>query len=146
MNRFELNIQKILNEESLTIDGIEFTKAILVRLLIDGLHIEKLKFLEVALVVFSELLKSLSGNGLYLIFTSASGVADDGGWEGVTVRFDHEVVYWDFDVEDESYHFEFERSQYDYAIRKLVREIALVSNEVKVELEPADIFFPESWG
>ena len=143
MNRFELNTLELLGKDSLTIDGITFTNAVLVKLLIDSVPIEKFKFLDVALLVFSELVKSLSGNGLYLLFTSASGVADDGGWEGVTVTFDNRIVYWDFEVEDENYHFEFECSQYENTIRKLEKNILLASNEL--EIEPSDLFFPESW-
>lgn len=143
MNRFELKLQTLLGGDSLSIDGIDFTKAILVKLLIDNLAIEKFRFMDVALVVFSELIKSLSGNGCYLIFTSASGIADDGGWEGVSVKSDGVIVYWDFEVEDENYHFEFELSQYEGAIRRLEREIALNSNGL--ELEPAEVFFPEGW-
>lgn len=143
MNKIELNIKIISDADSVTIDGIEFVNAILVKLLIDGLPIEQYKFMDVVLVVFSELLRSLCGNGVYLIFTSASGVADDGGWEGVTVIFENNVVKWNFEAEGKKYHFEFEVDQYKNAIKELERKISSISDSFI--LEPSEVFFPENW-
>ncbi len=143
MNSFELQLQKILGDNNYMLDGIEFNHAILVNLFIDSLMFRKFKFLDVSLIVFSELLRSLAGNGLYLIFTSASGIADDGGWDGVLVSFNDEIVSWEFEVEDEKYHFEFNRLKYEEAILNVNVELDNISKEL--ELEPTEIFFPESW-
>lgn len=143
MSQLSLNLRTIKSGEQLIIDGIEFTNAVLVTLIIDSLPIDKMKYLDVALVVFSELIRSLSGSGCYMIFTSASGIADDGGWEGVEVNYEGNRVTWDFEVEDEVYHFEFDSQQYEKEIRALEVELAALTE--KFELEPAEVYFPESW-
>lgn len=143
MNQLTLKARTISDGDKLVIDGIEFNNAILIRLMIDGLPSEKLKYLELAVVVFSELVRSLTGSGRYLIFTSASGIADEGGWEGVDVKFEGDRVVWDFEVEDMTYHFEFHSQEYEREIRWLEDELAGLTEEF--ELEPSELFFPESW-
>lgn len=39
-----------------------------------------------SLLVPEELERSLQGDGEYLLLTDASGIADDGGWHGITVH------------------------------------------------------------
>lgn len=143
MHKFKLHLEHILKEEMLSIDGLDFSNALLVRVLIDNTPISKFKFLKDALVVFPELLKSLSESGLYLIFTSASGIADDGGWEGVAVSHQNNIIKWDFEVENENYHFEFDKNQYEKAIKEM--EIEITNSSSDLELEPMGVFFPESW-
>lgn len=145
MNKFKLHLEHILKEEILSIDGLDFSNALLVRVLIDDTPISKFKFLEDALVVFPELLKSLSESGLYLIFTSASGIADDGGWEGVTISHQNKIINWDFEIENKNYHFEFDKSQYEKAIQEMEIEIETINSSSDLELEPMGVFFPESW-
>ncbi len=143
MNQLSLNARIIKNDEQLIIDGIEFSNAILIALNIDSLPSEKMNYLDVALVFFSELVRSLSGSGRYLIFTSVSGIADEGGWEGVQVNFVRDRVVWDFEVENEVYYFEFDSQQYEREIRSM--EHKLVALTQQFELEPAEVFFPETW-
>lgn len=143
MNRLSLNTKIITADERLVIDGIEFNNAVLIKLSIDDVSSEKLGNLDSALVVFSELQKSLSGSGCYLIFTSASGIADDGGWEGVDVNFSSDKVNWDFIVEDSSYHYEFDFQEYEREILSLSKELSRL--RTKYEVEPTEVFFPESW-
>jgi len=145
MNKFKLHLERILKEEILSIDGLDFSNALLVRVLIDDIPISKFKSLEDALVVFPELLKSLSESGLYLIFTSASGIADDGGWEGVAVSHKNGIINWDFEVENENYHFEFDKNQYKRTIKEMEMEIETTNSTSDLELEPVGVFFPESW-
>lgn len=145
MNKFKLRLEHILKEEILSIDGLDFSNTLLVRALIDDMPISKFKFLEDALVVFPELLKSLSESGLYLIFTSVSGIADDGGWEGVSVSHKNGIIYWDFEVENETYHFEFDKNQYRKIIKDMEMEIETTNSSSDLELEPTGVFFPESW-
>ena len=143
MNQLLLDTRLIKDGEKLIIDGIEFTDSILVKLIIDNVPCEKMEYLDIALVVFSELVRSLSGSGCYLIFTSASGIADDGGWEGVKVNFDDNRVVWDFETEDKNYHFEFDSHQYEREIKSFEKELAVLTQDV--ELEPTEIFYPETW-
>lgn len=143
MNIIEFRTQTLDNGDRLFIGGIKFSNSLFIKIFIDNISVQELPLLNESLIVYSELLKSLEGSGLFLIFTSASGIADEGGWEGVTVRFEGKKVHWDFEVEDTKFHFEFEANQYKNAIRKLEGDIAI--NAGKLKLEPAEIFFPESW-
>lgn len=143
MNQLSLNANIIRKNEQLIIDGIEFSRAILIELIIDSLPSGKMKYLDIALVCLSELVRSLSGTGCYLIFTSASGIADEGGWEGVQVKFDGDRVVWNFEVEDETYHFEFDAKEYEREIRSMENKLVALTKEF--ELEPAEVFFPETW-
>ncbi len=141
MNAIELKIEKM---DSGKIDGVQFVDAILLRVFIDDKSIHEDKHLDVALVVFDELRRSLSGkDGLYLIFTSASGIADDGGWEGVQIKSGENVISWDFLVENKKFHYEFNRSQYFKEIKRICSELENIDKDL--ELEPTELFYPESW-
>ncbi|SCC90888.1 hypothetical protein SCG7109_BN_00040 [Chlamydiales bacterium SCGC AG-110-M15] len=143
MNKINLSLKILTPQEVKQVDGIEFSNSALVELFIDDKFIGHFKYLDIALIVFSELRRSLSGNGHYLIFTSASGIADDGGWDGVNVLYKDDSVSWSFRVDSTSYKFEFNESQYRNEIIKLEREVVNLSPAI--ELEPSAIFFPESW-
>lgn len=144
MNIIELNLHHVANDDSLMIDGILFRNAAFVRLLIDGNESTTYKYLDVSLIVFSELVRSLTCNGCYLIFTSASGIADDGGWEGVKVNYNNNgTVSWEFIIEDKKYYFEFPECEYRNAIQALEKKINNLPEDIK--LEPTEVFFPESW-
>jgi hypothetical protein len=103
----------------------------------------KVEHLDSSLVVFPELMRSLSGSGKYLIFTSASGIADEGGWEGVDVKFERNIVTWSFEVEDMQYGFNFDGIEYEMEIRKMEQELKILTKTF--ELEPSAVFLPESW-
>lgn len=73
-----------------------------------------------------------------------STISDDGGWEGVNVKFEDDRVVWNFEVEDTEYNFEFDSLEYEREIRSMENELARSTHGL--ELEPSGIFFPESWG
>ncbi|WP_330924929.1 hypothetical protein [Candidatus Sororendozoicomonas aggregata] len=141
MNEISLSAIKINDNKKVVIDGVEFNRGVLVDLKIDNRCCRYFEHMEHSVVVLRELVRSLSGNGCYLIFTSASGIADDGGWEGVTVTYMNDVVNWDFEIEDIEYHYEFDLQQYKKQIMSLELSLEKVINEV----EPTEIYFPESW-
>lgn len=143
MNQISLKITELTSDKFVLVDGVKISESILISLIIDGRCHRSLKYMDVSLVVFSELVRSLSGDGRYLIFTSACGVADEGGWEGVKVKFIEDRVDWNFHVEDAEYHFEFDLVKYEKEIRKYQKILA--TSKQKLELEPSQVFFPESW-
>lgn len=143
MNKISFNLKCLDAQETKEIDGIVFSNAVLVELFIDEKPSFSFNFLEYALVVLSELVKSLSGDGCYLIFTSASGIADDGGWEGVDVSFNNGIVTWSFEVDDEDYHFSFDEYEYRNAINELQQKASDLPSAL--DFEPTEVFFPESW-
>jgi hypothetical protein len=143
MNTIEFRLHHIPNDNILVLDGVEFRNAAIVKLFIDGSAIETFDYLDVVLIVFSELVRSLAGDGSYLFFTSASGIADEGGWEGVEVRYDKGTVSWAFSIEDKQYRFVFNENEYRDAIKNLKKDVkALPQGQ---QLEPTEVFFPESW-
>jgi len=79
----------------------------------------------------------------FLIFTSASGIADEGGWGGVDVKFDDDSVTWSFLAGDEKYHFVFSRDNYIRAISSLEQKVDALPNNLVIE--PEHVFFPEEW-
>jgi len=143
MNRLFLKTIVVPAGKQLIIDGIEFTNSILLELNINDFSCRKVEHLDSALVVFPELMRSLSGSGRYLIFTSASGIADEGGWEGVDVKFERNIVTWNFEIEDIHYGFSFDEIEYEMEIRKIEQELKILTKTF--ELEPSAVFFPESW-
>jgi len=143
MNNISLTAKTILDKEFLIIDGIEFANAVIIQLAIDCVLVTELKNMEISLVVFPELIDSLSGNGRYLIFTSASGIADEGGWAGVDVKYKGNVVEWDFEIEGISYHFEFNFLQYERELCDMKKTLKDLIN--KFDLEPTEFFLPEEW-
>ena len=143
MNRLSLKTIVVPAGKQLVIDGIEFTNSMLLELNVDDFSSRKVEHLDSSLVVFPELMRSLSGSGKYLIFTSASGIADEGGWEGVDVKFERNIVTWSFEVEDMQYGFNFDEIEYEMEIRKMEQELKILTKNF--ELEPSAVFFPESW-
>jgi hypothetical protein len=137
-----LDIDLIPQGSSRIIDGIEFESVALV-VPSKECSLAKIASLNDALVVLDELKNSLNGNGKYLIFTDASGIADDGGWVGVDVKYDEKFVYWDFFVGDEKFKLTFDSDSYRSEIEKILVRIANLPSEI--ELEPSQVVFPEDW-
>jgi|GEM_PF-6292543 len=119
IDELSIKLKTIKPEETLRIDGIEFSNAIVVEL------------------------KVKKKDGKYLIFTSASGIADVGGWSGVLVKQNEKYVYWSFEFNDKPYNYKFNKSEYTNSILKLKEEI---DEQGKLyDLEPVQVFFPECW-
>ncbi|WP_332604368.1 hypothetical protein [Acinetobacter sp. ESBL14] len=140
MNQLELRLDILGSDQKIYIDNIEFSNCALIKLKIDSRPIE---FTEEAMIVFSELLKSINSDGKFLIFTDASGIADDGGWEGVVVKHYGEKVVWNFEYEDENFHIEFSTENYEDQILNLKSHIDKLPSHII--LEPQIVFFPEQW-
>lgn len=137
-NELSLNLKKISDEKPIAIDGIEFRNCGIIEYYFDN---EKPIFAAESLIVFPELEKSAQKNGIYLIFTSASGITDELGWEGICVTHGQDIVMWDFEYDDADYQFVFSKNQYLNSISKIKK---LISEYPKLDIEPVALFPPES--
>lgn len=124
------------------IDGIPFEGAAFVR----GTEKSLLRaFMEEteSLLVPEELERSLQGDGDYLILTDASGIADDGGWKGITVRRTRKEVFWSLRQRDGILTFTFAKDRYHSEIENVMAELQRLP--VGIVAEPQHVIFPENW-
>lgn len=143
MNEIKLSLYVMNNGETLIVDGIDFKSAAFIKIDFKPTQKNIKDDLDDSLLVFSELLKSLDKDGSYLIFTSASGIADDGGWSGVRVEHKNDSILWEFFAGENFYKIELEKKTYIEQINRINREIALLPKNIL--LEPSQVFYPEEW-
>lgn len=142
MNTLQLEVCLLRKDQSFWLDGIEFKSCALV--LVDKKSfLGSISALRDALVVPSELQAARSCVGKYLIFTNASGIADDGGWSGVRVSHGNSSTIWDLFIDDVAIRAEFDREQYENEIDRVLSELARLPPEV--EIEPVQVMYPEDW-
>ena len=141
MNTLTLYLDQYTNGRRLDKHGLEFVDTSLIGALIDGEDIDKSKYFESALIYFSELEASKSSSGTYLIFTCACGIAEDGGWEGVVVSIEENIVSWEMDVGAEILRYSFDRKEYESEIESMRRSL----NASDLPLEPTAVVFPENF-
>ncbi len=139
MDKFSLELKHVGCNEELEIDGISFSRCSFVRLRIND-KFDNLKDFPDSLLVFSELKRSLTDSGRYLIFTCACGIADDGGWECVEVLHEERTINWRF-FRDQEFRFKFHKNSY-------IKEIARCAELIKslpsdLNLKPTNFVFPE---
>ncbi|MES2571546.1 MAG: hypothetical protein V4710_16015 [Verrucomicrobiota bacterium] len=140
MDAICLDLKRLESGEELTIDGIVFSQCVLIRIHINGGSFDSLEVFPDSLAVFSELERSLAGSGLYLLFSCACGMADDGGWDYVRVTHAESTITWSFH-RDRAYLFRFKKDLYRMAIAECAKQIDLLDPEMPVE--PAFIVYPE---
>jgi len=130
VNSFELGISDFKN-----LDETEFR--LIVK--IDGQEFLSLLNNDSDAIILTELEKSLTGKGEYLIFICSCGIADCGGWEKVKVEHLNGKIVWDFEFDDKDFNFEFEFNQYKNEIERIRFEV----NQKKLKLSPQFIIYPE---
>lgn len=129
----------LFKDATFTKDGILFNNVSYIKLLVDGRDIfEDIKFRD-SFIYFSELKKTMQGDGKYLIFTCACGVADDGGWDGIWVSYSNDIVQWRHSELDIDWSFDI--NQYFSSILVLEKKIEGQNHR----LEPRNVVFPEYW-
>jgi hypothetical protein len=144
MNKFELSLLLVNEDNPLVIEHLDFNGQMLVDVYIDDQLIRNTEFFDTALIVLSELSKSIMVSGKYLLFTSPSGIADAGGWHGVNVEVKtDEFVTWNLYRDDDVLNYKFNYVDYKSEIQKMADLTNNMKNEYK--LGPEDVFFPEDW-
>jgi len=139
MNELGLSIKIIQGEVSIELSYIAFENSAFIwpmdksdlKLFVD----------QGALLVASELEKSIYSPGDYLIFTDASGIAGDGGWNYVKVTHKNNLVYWKVWFNNDWVELAFDLTVYK-------KELIEVMNKLKglppnIILQPSQLIFPE---
>lgn len=142
MNSICLHVDEYRDNNVLTKDGIEFMNVQVIKLLIDGIDIEKDVNFTDAMICWQDLSQSCYITGNYLIFTCACGVAMDGGWEGVDITVSDDCINWKLEIGNIIYDYKFNKKEY-------VTEIKSIENYLKLNttltLEPSTVVYPEDW-
>lgn len=141
-NRLNLSVEICSKSNPRTIDGISMDDCAFIGIQIDGVNLLEESFYEGGLPVFEELANTLNGDGNYLIFTCACGVADDGGWNTVEVSHQGGLVGWVIRRGDCILEYHFDGTQYSDTIHKLTFEVHRLQKE-GVRFEPENPVFPE---
>jgi hypothetical protein len=139
MDTISFELRRIEGSEELKLDGITFSRCAFVHVIING-SFDSLNEFPDSLVAFSELERSLTGSGRYLIFTCACGVADDGGWDYVDVSHHESTISWRFS-RDHEYSFIFQKDSYREAVSICADRIE--SLDTGTLLEPTSFVYPE---
>jgi hypothetical protein len=141
-NTFSGMLEEIPPTHSHDIEGISFSGVCLVRLIVDGIDLATIPQFTGSLVVYNQLRESSIRAGRYLLFTSASGVADEAGWDKVHVSHLGEYVLWHLTRDDQPMRFCFKRTDYLNVIAELARRIHDATQR-GLKLEPTHVIFPE---
>jgi hypothetical protein len=89
-------------------------------------------------VVWGELNKAKNNSGDFLILTCMCGVADDGGFNLITVDRGENLVKWTFN-DDTKIKWTFDKVQFDQELLQLETQV----QNLKLPLEPKNVLFPE---
>jgi hypothetical protein len=141
MNHITLYVEQYFGENELSKNGLHFNDIVVVKLLIDGADIEDSQYFQDGIIYFDELEASTKGSGNYLIFTCGCGIAEDGGWEGVSVTIDDDEVRWLLEVGDHVFKYTFSKSDY----LKEVESIRSYLGKCDQTLEPTTVVFPDGF-
>lgn len=139
MNYLGLDVKIIKKADLFELDGLFFTQAAFIW---PNSASDLRQYIgNDGLIVFSELEKSLSGSGAYLIFTAVGGIAIDSGWDYVNVEYTNSIVNWEFWINDNLISLSFDLTEYHSEIIGLKDRIKNLPQGVV--LEPSQIIFPD---
>jgi hypothetical protein len=97
-----------------------------------------------ALLNFDAFFNSTKKDGRYLLFTSLTGIADDGGWDYIEVKHQYQEVLINFTYSNYKFDFKFSKKQYLEEVEKTKLNIELIKRDKKhLTLEPRFIVYPE---
>jgi len=139
MNKLDLSLKVVQDKDSLELSHIAFENSAIIwpadksdlKLFVD----------QGALVVPSELEKSIYSSGVYLIFTDVSGIADDGGWDYIRVTHKNNLVYWKVWFNNGWVELVFELTVYQKELIAIMNQLKLLPPNISVQ--PSQIIFPE---
>jgi len=140
MDEIKLDLRRI--DEVEVFDGIEFEDCFFVECSLNQESFLEDSFFEDSLVVCDEILNSDGTQSECLIFTSACGVADDGGWQMCKIIRSGGVVTWDLERGDDRRRYEFKEEAYAQQLNILKSKVDKLRENGEV-IEPVSVFFPE---
>lgn len=140
-NEIKLSLEIIPPSEIKLISSIPFTNCALIKIFIDDISVSDAVYID-SVVVFEELKKSiLSDRGRFLIFTEASGIADDGGWDYVSVIHENDNTKWILEYNNNTIEYLFDKNEYYIQIENLNNKVLVLDKNIIVE--PSFVIFPE---
>ena len=140
-NSIRLDIGTVGKDEEADFDGILFSGICYIKLFIDECDVISEDLFEGSFIYFKELKNSVKRSGRYLIFTSVNGIADDAGWDYITVTHEGDSVEWSFERDGSSLFYLFDSGKYQNQISMLENEIQ--SSQQSLILEPSHVIYPE---
>ena len=140
-NKIEFYLREVSGNQILDKNGIIFKDIAYILVFVDGVNLFTLDFFEDSFLVFDELYKSTLKSGKYLLFTGASGIADEAGWDYIDVLHDEHLVTWNMRMDDVHLSYFFDRIAYLREFSEIAKDIANLSNSLK--LEPLYVIYPE---
>jgi hypothetical protein len=144
MNKINFKIETYEKSNALEIGGIFFDSSILIKLIVDGEDVIQSKMDGDALLNFDAFFNSTKKDGRYLLFTSLTGIADDGGWDYIEVKHQYQEVLINFTYSNYKFDFKFSKKQYLEEVEKTKLNIELIKRDKKhLTLEPRFIVYPE---
>lgn len=139
MNDIEFKLETLKNKDTFEYEGIIYSNCAFIKLIVDKVDLIKATEDRKGIVVWDELKKTGDRSGDFLILTCVCGVADDAGFNLVTVDRGLRNIKWTFN-DDTGIIWEFDKTDYDLKLSKLYSQI----NRLTVTLEPTNVTFPES--
>ncbi|MFV7444204.1 hypothetical protein ACNPMZ_16015 [Acinetobacter pittii] len=139
MNKLDLSVKVVQGRDSIEINHIAFENSAFIwptdksdlKLFVD----------QGALLVPSELEKSIYTSGFYLIFTDVSGIADDGGWDYIKVTHKNNLVYWEVRFNNGWVELVFDLTVYQKELFETMNQLKILPPNIIVQ--PSQIIFPE---
>ncbi len=138
MNNIKFELIKLDVTKTVEYEGIIYSNCAFIKLHVDDIDFFKETEDRKGVVVWDELNKAKNSSGDYLILTCTCGVADDGGFDFITVDRGENAVKWTFN-DDTKIIWTFDKAQFDQELLRLERDI----QELELGLEPKNVLFPE---
>jgi len=139
MNELGLSIKIIQGEASIELSHISFENSAFIW----PTDKSDLNFFidQGALLVPSELEKSIYSSGDYLIFTDVSGIADDGGWDYIKVTHKNNLAYWEVWFNNSWVELVFDLTLYQKELIEIMNQLKVLP--LNIIVQPSQIIFPE---
>jgi hypothetical protein len=141
MNDIEFKLEALKNKETFEYEGIVYSNCAFIKLVVDGVDLIKENEDRKGIIVWDEFKKTWDKSGDFLILTCVCGVADDAGFNYVTVDRGQRTIKWTFN-DDTGIVWEFDKTDYEMKLSKLNSQV----ERLTMNLEPTNVVFPENSG
>jgi hypothetical protein len=141
MNDIDFKLEILGDREIFEYENVIYSKCAFIKLIVDGIDLIKETQDRKGVIVWDELKKTEENSGEFLILTCVCGVADDAGFNLVTVDRRETTIKWTFN-DDTDIVWEFDKANYDLNLLTLKSQV----EKLLVNLEPIRVVFPESAG
>lgn len=141
MNDIDFKLEVLRDKETFEYENIIYSNCAFIKLIVDGIDLIRETEDRKGVIVWDELKKTHDNSGDFLILTCVCGIADDAGFNLITVDRNDGMIRWTFN-DDTDIVWEFDKTNYELKLSKLNAQI----ENLTVKLEPTNVIFPESAG